>query len=295
MNLSPKAAPTNPSPIQGIDHPVIAVRDMEGSRRVYERMGFTVPPRGSHLEWGTGNWCIMFQNDYLELRGIVDGSRYTHNLDQFLSNREGLMGTAFSSDAKAEDIVTFLNEQGLHPNPPRELTRNFELPSGNVKPRFRLVFFNQAETDGLMASLVCQHLTPELIRQPDFLRHANGATQILGMTSVVGNLTRTEEVVCKYFGAERVTRRNGTVEASAGRGGKLAFVDEATAERQGVALKGVPAPYLSEVILKTQSLAQANDAMRQGGIPFDATTGHIRVSPDQACGTWLTFVEKHHG
>ena len=58
--------------IRGIDHPVIAVRDMKQARLAYERLGFTVPPRGSHAQWGTGNWCIMFPEDYLELRGIID-------------------------------------------------------------------------------------------------------------------------------------------------------------------------------------------------------------------------------
>ena len=61
--------------ITSIDHPVIAVRDMEEARQTFMRLGFTVPPRGSHVEWGTGNWCIMFPKDYLELRGIIDTDR----------------------------------------------------------------------------------------------------------------------------------------------------------------------------------------------------------------------------
>ena len=42
----------------GIDHPVIAVGDMTEARVRYQRLGFTIPPRGRHLEWGTGNWCL---------------------------------------------------------------------------------------------------------------------------------------------------------------------------------------------------------------------------------------------
>ena len=41
----------------GIDHPIIAIRDMAAGRAAFERLGFTVTPRGRHLEWGTGNWC----------------------------------------------------------------------------------------------------------------------------------------------------------------------------------------------------------------------------------------------
>ena len=52
--------------IELIDHPVIAARDLDAARRTFERLGFTVPPRGSHIEWGTGNLCIMFPDDYIK-------------------------------------------------------------------------------------------------------------------------------------------------------------------------------------------------------------------------------------
>ena len=84
--------------ITGIDHPVIAIRDMAAAHAAYARLGFTIPPRGSHLEWGTGNWCILFPDDYLELRGIIDPQKYTHHLDSFLKTREGLMGVALSTN-----------------------------------------------------------------------------------------------------------------------------------------------------------------------------------------------------
>jgi hypothetical protein len=61
--------------IGSLDHPVIAAGDLDAARVSYERLGFTVPPRGSHVEWGTGNLCIMFPDDYLEIRGIVDATR----------------------------------------------------------------------------------------------------------------------------------------------------------------------------------------------------------------------------
>ena len=41
--------------IVGIDHPIIAVRSMDDARIAFGKLGFTVPPRGSHIEWGTGN------------------------------------------------------------------------------------------------------------------------------------------------------------------------------------------------------------------------------------------------
>ena len=67
--------------IENIDHPVIASADLDTTRQQFERLGFTVPSRGSHIEWGTGNLCIMFPDDYIEVRGIIDPDKFTMHLD----------------------------------------------------------------------------------------------------------------------------------------------------------------------------------------------------------------------
>ncbi len=73
--------------ITGLDHALVGVRDLEAARAAYARLGFTLTPRGSHIGWGTANYCIMFARDYVELLGIVDWSRFTNNLDRFLERR----------------------------------------------------------------------------------------------------------------------------------------------------------------------------------------------------------------
>ncbi|MFD2707984.1 VOC family protein [Acinetobacter gyllenbergii] len=165
--------------IKGFDHPVIAVKSLPESHTVYSNLGFTIPPRGSHIEWGTGNWCIMFEKNYLEHRGILDADRYTHGLENFLAEREGLLGTAFRSDLDNRDLYRNALNASLSPSEPRELTRNFELETGKVPVSFRLVFFNKDDVPALMSSLVCEHLTPELLRKPEYLVHPNTAHDIL--------------------------------------------------------------------------------------------------------------------
>jgi catechol 2,3-dioxygenase-like lactoylglutathione lyase family enzyme len=280
------------TPISGFDHPVIAVRDMQASRLLFERMGFTVPPRGSHKEWGTGNWCIMFPHDYLELRGIVDASRYTHHLDEFLAKREGLMGVAFSSDTDATEAVASLRARGLHPADPRELTRNFELPEGRTEPRFRLIFFDLKETDGLMASLICQHLTPELIRRPDFLAHANGVTGVHSMTAVTSDLGRAADMLAKYFDAEPQVAADGALETPVGRGALLRFLDPGQASASGMAIDEAQLPYLSAIALRTGSIAQCGAALVKGRIAHERIADKtLRIRARDACGTILDFVE----
>ena len=48
--------------IENIDHPVIASRDLDATRTQFERLGFTVPPRGSNIEWGTGNGIRLWHD-----------------------------------------------------------------------------------------------------------------------------------------------------------------------------------------------------------------------------------------
>ena len=61
-----------PQPLSGIDHVIVGVDDLERARIAWTRLGFTLTPRGRHLQKGTGNYCIMFERDYLELMGVVD-------------------------------------------------------------------------------------------------------------------------------------------------------------------------------------------------------------------------------
>ena len=125
--------------ITGIDHTLVGVRDLEAARAAWARLGFTVTPRGRHIGWGTGNYCVMLEEGYVELLGIVDPGQFSNNLDKLLEKREGLLGLAFATpDANA--CRDALEAAGLKPDGPKQLKRDLELPTGTVTPEFRLVF-----------------------------------------------------------------------------------------------------------------------------------------------------------
>ncbi|MDP6884901.1 MAG: VOC family protein, partial [Rhodospirillales bacterium] len=78
-----------------IDHVLVGVADLEGARRAWEGLGFTVTPRGRHKGWGTANYSAMMAHHFIELLGIVDADKYaTPGLEEFLQRREGLMAVA---------------------------------------------------------------------------------------------------------------------------------------------------------------------------------------------------------
>src|ERR1700732_4840373 len=153
--------------IAGIDHVIVGVRDLEGARMGWTRLGFTLTPRGRHLGQGTANYCIMFARDYLELLGFVTRDDYGHRLEAFLARREGAMSVAFAPQGTAEEAAAALAALGLHHSAPRALGRQLELPEGSVVPRFTLLSLPPEETPGLDCFL-CGHLSPELMRRPEW-------------------------------------------------------------------------------------------------------------------------------
>jgi hypothetical protein len=190
--------------IAGIDHIIVGVRDLERARVDWTRLGFTSSPRGRHIGQGTANYCIMFGSDYIELLGVVDPDDFVQRLDTFLAQREGLMALAFAPAAPLEEVRSALERLELHPSEPRPLGRQLELPQGTVVPRFSLISLRPEETPGL-DSFICAHLTPELMRQPEWLRHPNGAHGIRGVHVLVENTTALLEAYDRLFGIQQVT------------------------------------------------------------------------------------------
>jgi hypothetical protein len=190
--------------IAGIDHVIVGVRDLEHARMGWNRLGFTLSPRGRHIGQGTANYCIMFASDYVELLGIVDANDFVQRLDAFLARREGLMAAAFAPAAPVQDVHSALLDLQLHPSEPRPLGRQLELPEGTVVPRFSLISLPPDETPGL-DSFVCAHLTPELMRRPEWLDHPNGACRLKGIHVLVEDTTVLLEPYDRLFGIQQVT------------------------------------------------------------------------------------------
>jgi catechol 2,3-dioxygenase-like lactoylglutathione lyase family enzyme len=191
--------------IAGIDHVIVGVRDLEAARTVWQRLGFALSPRGRHLEQPTGNYCVMFADDYIELLGIVgDGGTAAHRLESFLAWREGPMGLAFAPVGGAAAAREALVRRGIHPGEPRPLSRQIEMPAGSVSPRFSLVSLPADETPGLDV-FICGHLTPELMRRPEWLDHPNGAVGIAAVHILVDATAPLLDAYDRLFGIVHVT------------------------------------------------------------------------------------------
>jgi catechol 2,3-dioxygenase-like lactoylglutathione lyase family enzyme len=278
---------TTLAPITGFDHTLIGVADLEAARTRWQRLGFTTTPRGRHIGWGTANYCIMFERDYVELLGIVDPTQFVNRLDRLLETRgEGLLGLAFAA-ADVDAVHAVLGPAASEP--PRDLARLLELPTGPVKPAFRLVHF-KPETTPALSTFVTGHLTPGLLRRPDWLRHANGALGIEGVTVVVEDPAALAPAYARLFGADAVREGGSRLDVRVGRH-CLRFLTASRFARRypGIPVPtGLPAPAVMTVLVA--DLSATADHLARAGIGTVPVTGErLVVPPGQATGVLLEF------
>lgn len=255
---------------EGFDHALIGVADLEDARDDYQRLGFTCCPRGRHIGWGTANYCIMFADDYLELLGIVDASQFTNNLDTFLTGPgEGLFGLSFAS----ADIDALGAKLGREPS---DLKRLLECPEGTVEPRFRLLHPPVGAMPGL-SGFFCQHLTPELMRRPEWLAHANGATGIASATIAVQDAAEAARAYGKIFGARAVQPGQDSTDIVFNTG-RMHIVQSGDTEG------------LVELAIRVADVAAAADYLDQADVFFAEQDDGLLIDPAEACGAFLRLV-----
>jgi catechol 2,3-dioxygenase-like lactoylglutathione lyase family enzyme len=277
--------------ITGIDHTLVGVRDLEAARAVWEQLGFTLTPRGRHIGWGTGNYCVMLDEGYVELLGVVDPKQFLNNLDSFLTAREGLMSLAFGTD-DVERCSTALRGAGIAVDGPKDLKRKLELPEGDALPEFSLLYLNAEATPGLRA-FVTHHRTPEMIRRPEWLRHANRARRLVSVTVVSDDPVKTALGYLPIFGPDRirisdalpvVDTGNGTIRFVSPEGLKVLY--EAL-----LPLPQYPTPWVAAMKIEVTDKNRCWDFLRDRSLPVEKTGKGCLVPPEIANGCIVEFVE----
>jgi catechol 2,3-dioxygenase-like lactoylglutathione lyase family enzyme len=277
------------SALAGIDHTLIGVRDLEAARSAWERIGFTLTPRGRHIGWGTGNYCIMLEQGYIELLGILDPLQFTNNLDEFLAEREGLLGLAFRSRDN-DQTARWLAAQGLTPDGPKDLKRALELEGGEALPAFRLLFLPPPGTPGVRA-FFCQHLTPDLIRRGPWLVHAIRAVSLKAVVTVVERPGDLAAAYARLFGADAVSADGDSLRVDCGEG-ELLFVTHDGLRRlyPEIELPRQTGPWIAAMRIGVLILADAADYLDHKGVKFTTTPSGLAVLPDQTTGAIVEFV-----
>jgi len=188
-----------PSHINGIDHGLIAVGDLDAAAESWRRLGFVTTPKGRHVGKSTANYCIMFPGDYLELIGVVDTAAPPSQHDALIRARgDGLFASALAPNT-AEEARNAVIAAGIEALPLRDLHRAVERPDGKADLYFKNFDMAEGATPDFRF-FFCHHLTPDAMRHADWLQHPNGTTGLLGITVVSPRPAALQEAYARLFG-----------------------------------------------------------------------------------------------
>lgn len=274
------------SALFGIDHVQVVVRDLEMAKRTWARLGFTPTPRGRHLNRGSGNYCLMLREGYIELIGVVDPALPTSNLDVHLAHGPGLIGLAFGATSAAA-AARQLTEAGLAPTGPVRLERLIERDGTDARLAFDIVNLPDAALPGFRG-FVCCHLSEKKVREPQWLDHANGAIATSGFVVAAGDPRPVLDAFGRVFGAQAI--RGQTVETGRERI-QVVTPDALDTMYPGVrARPGRPLPCLIGMSVRVIDLKVCKAALESTGVdPKPGPGGTLLVPAEEATGVVVAF------
>ena len=278
--------------LTGLDHVLIGADDLGAAAETWRRLGFTPTPEGRHLGRQTGNACIMFPRDYVELIAVVDASApETENVRILQEQGAGLIGAALATRG-AEATHAGFAAAGLEPLPIAELTRVLRRPDGEAETRFQLVQLPPGRTPGLRL-FACDQLTPALTRHPDWLAHANGAAGLVGITVAVARPEDLIPALAPLFGAASIVVTGEMLTVFLGPH-RLMYVrpdDLGSLYPDTEPPAGLDAPRGVAVAFRVADLDATAKWLERAGVAFDEPfPGHLQLPPVEAGNVIVEFV-----
>ncbi len=175
--------------LEGLDHVVVLVDDLDRAANAWRSLGFTLSPRGTHSDHlGTGNYTIMFGADYVELLGVLRETPLNAPSREFLGRRgEGIERVAFTTSDAALGVAA-LHAKSIDAVGPIEFSRPVDLPDGaRSEAAFSVFNWPTDERPGGIRIFACQHHTPDSVWIPALQGHPNTVTRIRRVEIVAAN------------------------------------------------------------------------------------------------------------
>lgn len=284
--------------IDNINHVGIAVRDLADTVRQYEAMGFQLTPYSPHsAAWkpgepvqpqGSGNRCVMFANDYLEILASEDPARPAARISNFLKRHQGAHIICFNTqDPHAVDAR--LQHEGIATSGVIPLQREIDTPAGVRTAKFaRIQFAPEQSPEGYVQA--AQHLTPENIYQPRYIVHPNGCTSLHRTVVITDALEPFAEKYRRYTALTPITHK-GSCDFHFPQGTRLTIVDVAHAAALLAGTLFPPIPGIAAVSFRTPDLAAQRKRLVDHGFAFSEAIGRLVVPAEQASGVAVMFEE----
>jgi hypothetical protein len=197
----------------GIDHPLVAVRDMDKACQDFARLGFYINPRHHH-PWGTDNHLLMFPENFIEVISVYDSSKLDLTNDEgfafgrFISDsmarKEGIAMVALhSEDARADHRL--MDQRGVENQGLVDFRRIAHRPDGSEEEAVVSLVMLINPPCPAMSHFFCHQHKPNLVWVDDWMHHPNGANGITGISYVADHPDEFRSRFEGIYGAEAVT------------------------------------------------------------------------------------------
>lgn len=286
---------------QGIDHPLVTVRDHPQTLALYRKMGFELSPISYH-PWGTVTTLVMFPSNFIEIIAVDDASKFgTNSVDGFCFGRQ--LGTFLDRGEEGISLVALhskdadadyqrLTNAGLASQGRIDFRRKMTLPDG--RPDEAVVslglFMDEEHPD--VSNFICHQHRPELIWVPGWQNHPNGADGILAVTYLADPAQLESRWKALYGDAVRY--HGDVLEADTGCGLLRAMsLTTAQTEFAGVNLPEAASqrPHAIALRINTKNLDAARAIIESNKVPHLAGSQRLLVEPQAAGNVILELVQ----
>ena len=281
-----------------IDHLVIAVADLDSARAAWQRLGFTVTPAAQH-PFGTANALVLFGGNLIELLAVSDPAAipeadvgvfsFTAFNRDFLKKREGASMLALQSADAAADRADF-EAHGLPVFAPFDFERMASGPDGaERKVAFSLTFTREPRLREA-GFFTCQHHFPEDFWHSEYQEHSNGAARIASVVMVTRDPADFHAFVTHLTGQHDM--QSTSLGVTFDLGGETIEILSPIAYRAWFGKESEPDP--RRLLACRIAVADIDETRRMfdgNGVAYSERQGALVVSPDDANGVALAFVE----
>jgi len=299
-------AETTSGDVDILHHLGIVATDMNATIQRYERLGFRftplslpqiqLAPGAAPEPVGVGNRCAIFEENYLEVLAIVSKERWSaitpaqrgpFDIDRPLRRYEGMHVLHFGAD----DIdVTHrrLRAQGTAASDVRPYQRPVDTLEGTALMRARCVSFPaHANPEALVQ--IAQHVTPELVLQPRYMSHPNGAR---GIVEVIVCSEDAASLAAKYalYTGRTAQRRDAVHVVELGRS-RVVVADPADLGSELPGFAPPTTPHISGFVVRVDALARTREHLDRENVAFRVHRNRLMIDAGDAGGVTLLFEE----
>jgi catechol 2,3-dioxygenase-like lactoylglutathione lyase family enzyme len=274
--------------LTGIDHLLIAVRDLNRAAAAYRRLGFTLSPRAVHSpHMGTANHTIMLEHDDFELLTVLAPTPANAKWRQALADGEGLAGFAAATPSASAAAAAW-RSAGLAASDSLAFSRAVERADGErMEARFEVVTVPE-QTVPAMALFACAQLTREAVWLPELMTHPNTARAIRKLTIAAPDPLLAAESWSRALPGSTRSAVAGGAQIRIGQHVVEVLDPQAAARRFGL-VRPVERATALAIEFEVTDVQACRHMLRQGGLSTQIEGDLTSVGAADACGVVIGF------